>query len=265
MYTCGFSGLPCDGDLNEEVRALIIRPHAPSSKVILSPFDLYAPVSPLFKATIGDFGHLSMKPDQQQIGNLALKQLGYQIEDDEELSVSDMPGDTVLWIIRENVFQVLGELIWDDDVTVAAHVETFTQAIEHAIKKHSSFNVSNITDEETRTALKEVRRILAMDKMSNWMGIFTDAQSRKVFDEPIAAAIDNGDYELAKSLGVQLTEIVTIFLAMKSMRRALMPTATIGPQFWETRNDLLMAEFTKTSVASYLKIQNEMIDELTED
>ena len=251
--TCGFSNLPITDGM--PVRAMFIKrvaEHRRSDGIVFYPFDLFQPATIMIKSTYDDYGWLNVTADEVAplIASAEAMKLGVSFatvapyaHDEPNFRPDDLPEDVSLWMIREDVYQMLRDIPLD-------HWGNMPKTVgEYADRLRVDYGqlVTEIKTELTNNT----------EKMGMWSFELRDRKDR-LFGRtetpfwPLKDAISpNYGFDLPPENVDALIDILQIFSSMGALRKNLFPTVGKGSQDYNADGYMILANFMKQTIEKY--------------
>lgn len=251
--TCGFSNLPITDGM--PVRAMFIKRVTENRRFdgeIFYPFDLFQPATVMIKSTYNDYGWLNVKADEVAplIASAEAMKLGVSFasvapynDAEPDFRPNDLPVDTYLWMIREDVYQMLRDIPLDHWGDKPKFVGEYVDRLRVDYDQLA-------TDIKTELANNT-------EKMGIWSFVLRDRKDRlfgraEMSMWPLQEHISpNHGMDTPPDNVDELIDILQIFSAMNALRKNLVPTGGKGSQDYNADGYMVLANFMKQAIEKY--------------
>ena len=249
--TCGFSNLPITD--NMPVRAMFVKRVAKERRSdgnLFYAFDLFQPATIMIKSTYNDYGWLNVTAEQLHPLIVNIEQMGLDIsfkDEGEGFRPQELPPETYLWMIREDVYQMLRSIPldhWGDNPkNVGQYVDRLRVEYANLVEDVKAA----LADPTSRTSQVGIWDYSLQFRLDN-LFIRTEGpmwplrhylSPNRVGDPP-----ENMD---------QLIDILQIFTAMNATRKTLVPTIGAGSQDYNEGGYRVIADFMINAMDEYRK------------
>ena len=251
--TCGFSNLPITD--NMPVRAMFVQrvqKERRSNGNLFYAFDLFHPATIMIKSTYNDYGWLNVTADDicPLIGNI--EQMGLDISfknaDNGFRPKDDLPSGTYLWMIREDVYQMLRNIpldYWGDKP------KTVGDCVDRLRTDYAQIVIeikAELSDPASKTSQMGIwdfglrdrmDRLFSLQEMPRWP-LHRHLAPLSGIDAPP----ENVD---------ELIDLLQIFVAMNAVRKTMVPTIGAGSQNYNERGYRVIANFMINAMEEYNK------------
>ncbi len=240
--TCGFSNLPITNGM--PVRAMFIKRVKESrykGAALFYAFDLFHPATIMIKSTYNDYGWLNVSAEEivPLIANVENMGLDISFGDAKDgFRPDDLPEDTYLLMIREDVYQMLRDIPldnWGDKPkTVGEYVDRLR--VDYAqLANEIRTELANNTEKMgiwSFTIRDRMDRMFVRSEMARWQEFFLPNRGIDVPPENVD----------------ELVDILQIFSAMNALRKNLVPTIGGGSQDYNDGGYMVIANFMKNAM-----------------
>lgn len=244
--TCGFSNLPITNDM--PVRAMFIkrvkeRRHEGSA--LFYAFDLFHPATIMIKSTYDDYGWLNVTADELVPLIVNVENMGLDISFRSDFRPDDLPEDVSLWMIREDVYQMLRDIPLDHWGDKPKFVGEYVDRLR--------MDYTKLATEIKKELVKETEKMgiwsfTLRDRMSRLFG--TSEMPRWPLKEFLSP---NSGIDIPPENADELVDILQIFSAMNALRKNLVPTIGGGSQDYNEGGYRVIANFMKNAMDEYRK------------
>ena len=250
--TCGFSNLPITH--NMPVRAMFVKrvqkDRRPDGQLFYA-FDLYQPATVLIKSTYNDYGWLNVTAEELRPFIVNIEQMGLDIsfeDEKEDFRPKDLPPETYLWMIREDVYQMLRNIPLDHWGDMPKNVGQYVDRMRANYAKLVEDVKATLADPTSRTA---ELGIWDYDLRSRLDNLFNRTEGPMW---PLR-------HHLAPMAGIdvppenvdELVDLLQIFAAMNATRKTMVPTIGGGSQDYNEEAYRIIANFTNNAMDEYRK------------
>lgn len=245
--TCGFSNLPITDGM--PVRAMFIKPVKESryeGASLLYAFDLFHPATIMIKSTYNDYGWINVTAEEifPFIANVENMGLDISFRNEENGFLPDAE-DVSLWMIREDVYQMLRDIPLDHWGDKPKFVGEYIDRLRIDYDKLATEIRTELTNNTEKMGIwsfelrDRMNRLFGRSEMARWplMDFFSP----------------NSGIDLPPENVDEIIDILQIFSAMNALRKNLVPTIGGGSQDYNEGGYRVIANFMNNAMDEYRK------------
>jgi len=250
--TCGFSNLPITNDM--PVRAMFVKrveKDRRSDGSLFYAFDLFHPATIMIKSTYNDYGWLNAAVEEIHPLIVNIEQMGLDIsfgDADGDFRPGELPSGTYLWMIREDVFQMLRNIPLDSWGDKPKNVGECVDRLREDYSKLVIDVKAALADPTTKNVDLGIWPFELRLRMENIFGRHEMPYwPLKAHLAPIAGI------DLPPENVDDLVDLLQIFVAMNAVRKTMVPTIGAGSQDYNEHGYRVIADFMINAMEEYRK------------